>query len=578
MNSAETGDGAFRPGAPVVHIREQQLLETIVRLQRGVLRLLFAFHGRSPDIDRRLKRLGNLVRSGQRSSEFNRLIDEAVNEIVPLAGTHQSNRIGDIIYRLLGRLEPTFGHQEDLRDLRGRAATLEDDGIDDFVRDCAEYLNRVAKGRPSDECAPDGGAKAVIQRLLDSLLVPNPLVPRLDALRQRFGQVSDHNEILEAVDQIAGLMAVVLDRTEGETSPDSPLPPFRDLVLEMVELLPVPDDGQGRTESIRRTLENASSLADLRVALVGIANLVVFIKSQLRSEIQQLAGFLDLVARRLDDIEVHLHVARALHDSSQTDCQSLNSVIEQQVSDIRNGFDDPIDLDALKAQVETRLTRINTSLSTYVAMEDKRYIEAKGTFDALTNEIRELESETQQLRTDLVQQHERAMIDPLTGIPNRLGYETRIESDFARWRRHGGSLSLALVDVDHFKHINDSYGHAAGDKVLATIAARLQEHLRASDHLSRFGGEEFLLILPETTINEAEVVVDKLRHMIEKCRFHFKKVPVPITVSCGVAEFQQHNTIQQVFDRADEAMFLAKRRGRNRCIGERELGGTVANG
>ncbi|MCC6202703.1 MAG: GGDEF domain-containing protein [Gammaproteobacteria bacterium] len=573
----QTKGDALRSGAPVAQVREQQLSEAVVRLQRGLLRLLFAFHGRSPEIDSRLKKLGNLVRSGQqRTNELNQLVDEAINCVVPLASANQSNRVGDTMFRLLGRLEPALVSAEELRELRTRASALDDLAIDDFIRDCAGFLNRI--GETSAKATSAGDAKENFRHLFESLTAPSALAPQLKVLQNRFVQASSQTEILNLVEQLARMLEGAFAQPVVAVADHSMLPAFTDLLLGMLDRMSVPDSARDRAERIRKTLTTASTLVDLRSALSALVDLIEYMKAQLQAEIRQLTGFLEQLVRRLNDIDVHVGIARALHTSSMADSKILNGTIGQHLVEIRLGIDGVTDIAMLKSRIDDRLNQINSSLSAYMAQEDKRFIEAKGALDALTNEIRDLESTTTRLRSDLEVEHERAMLDVLTGIPNRLGYEARIESDYARWHRHGGSLSLAVIDVDNFKQINDSYGHAAGDKVLTTIAIRLQEHLRASDHLSRFGGEEFLLILPETGLRDAEAVVDKLRTMIAKCRFHYKTMPVSITVSCGVAEFQEGDSIQQVFDRADEAMFLAKRRGRNLCLTERECSETAAAG
>ena len=127
------------------------------------------------------------------------------------------------------------------------------------------------------------------------------------------------------------------------------------------------------------------------------------------------------------------------------------------------------------------------------------------------------------------------LIDPLTGILNRSGYDENINKEYVRWKRYESNLSLAVLDLDLFKNINDAYGHAVGDKVLSTVARQLESQIRECDILCRYGGEEFVLVLPETGVTDAVVLLEKLRQYVAECRFHFHDTPVPVTMSCGVA-------------------------------------------
>ena len=155
------------------------------------------------------------------------------------------------------------------------------------------------------------------------------------------------------------------------------------------------------------------------------------------------------------------------------------------------------------------------------------------------------------------------MHDALTGLPNREAYQQRLEQEVQRIKRYGGKLSLMVCDVDLFKRINDSYGHLAGDKVLKIIAKSLQKNLRDSDFIARFGGEEFVVLMPETSTSEAKIVAEKLRTKIEESPFNFKKEPVQITVSFGISEFAKGESADEVFSRADKALYVAKDKGRN---------------
>jgi len=159
-----------------------------------------------------------------------------------------------------------------------------------------------------------------------------------------------------------------------------------------------------------------------------------------------------------------------------------------------------------------------------------------------------------------------AMIDALTGIPNRAAYDDRIEQEHKRWKRFARPVSILAWDIDRFKTINDAYGHKAGDKVLRVIGQHLARHVRDTDFVGRYGGEEFVMLLVGTDSDEARTVAEKIRLEISQLGFHFHDRPVSITASCGITAFQGDDTPDAAFDRADKALYQAKEAGRNCCI------------
>lgn len=165
-----------------------------------------------------------------------------------------------------------------------------------------------------------------------------------------------------------------------------------------------------------------------------------------------------------------------------------------------------------------------------------------------------------------------ALRDPLTGVGNRLALENTLGREIAIALRHQHKLSLLIVDIDHFKRINDDYGHTTGDYVLKNVAAQLQACCRDSDatyHSYRFGGEEFVVLLNHTDLNGAKVAAERIRASIEEITTTCDSQTVKVTTSIGVASLAEGDTTESLFQRADEALYVAKRDGRNRVVATR---------
>ena len=162
---------------------------------------------------------------------------------------------------------------------------------------------------------------------------------------------------------------------------------------------------------------------------------------------------------------------------------------------------------------------------------------------------------------------EMASTDKLTGLLNRHAFTILIDKLLAGYRREPRPMSLIMAAIDHFKEINDRYGHLAGDEVLQSVAKRLQAGLRQSDLAVRWGGEEFLILLRACDLSEAERIAENLRHAIQKETFDVLKHQIPVTISLGVSQFTGEESTAQLVDRADEGLYRAKRGGRNQvCV------------
>lgn len=164
-----------------------------------------------------------------------------------------------------------------------------------------------------------------------------------------------------------------------------------------------------------------------------------------------------------------------------------------------------------------------------------------------------------------------SMTDPLTGILNRRYFLSQSAAELSRVRRYGFPLSVLMLDIDHFKSVNDTYGHSVGDQVIRTIAATCRSTLRLPDILARYGGEEFVITMPQTAEPEASRVAERLRQMLEEAVIEHKEGKLSVTVSIGMAQWiSSDGSIEDTIDRADKALYEAKRSGRNKvCIAPR---------
>jgi diguanylate cyclase (GGDEF)-like protein len=160
--------------------------------------------------------------------------------------------------------------------------------------------------------------------------------------------------------------------------------------------------------------------------------------------------------------------------------------------------------------------------------------------------------------------YEKTLLDALTGLLNRHGLQRALARELSGARRYGRALSCLMFDIDHFKKINDTLGHPTGDLAITQFASALQETMRGSDIVCRYGGEEFLALLPETNLTGAATLAEKVRAAVAAGTFGEEGNNFSVTISVGVAELQGEESGNDMIARADTALYRAKQMGRNR--------------
>lgn len=226
-------------------------------------------------------------------------------------------------------------------------------------------------------------------------------------------------------------------------------------------------------------------------------------------------------------------------------------------------------------------------LSDQIAMA-KDYADIRIVVDQMIDETRRLvksgkrlqtrmkvsSEDLRQLNRELEKSQKEAQTDTLTGLINRRGLEKRFELERIRARQNNDPFSIVMIDIDHFKSVNDRFGHLVGDSLLKGVSKLMKNHLRRNDLAARYGGEEFLLLLPETDIDGARAVGEKIQRTLASKEWKLKETGESmgkITVSMGIAQYQVNEPENDLMQRADDSLYLAKKNGRNRIFTQLDL-------
>ncbi len=405
------------------------------------------------------------------------------------------------------------------------------------------------------------GRIALVSHGIDTQLDTN-----LEQLRKALQEDASTDQLAEHLDRVSSHLKSLDDRSvETQGAQETPGLRLEDLLLELLECLSFPAEYAVRVQSLKQHLIDGIAPESVKGVTHRVIALVSEMRSTLEEEKNELERFLFQLTRRLYELDSMVEGAESQRKSTIASGKALDSKVEAKVSDIEATVNRATDLDQVKVGIQVSLDSIRLHLEQRQHQEEEYHHELELQLKSLNSRLQEMEQESELLHRRLEKEKAQALTDPLTGAPNRLAYEQRILQEFSRWQRYDNPLTLILWDVDHFKSINDGYGHKAGDRALKAIVQVLLDNLRAADFLARIGGEEFVVILPETSVTEAQPVAEKLRIAVELCDFRYQGQSVPVTLSGGIAQFVEGNEIDAVYQRADRALYRAKEAGRNQC-------------
>ncbi|GFM71260.1 hypothetical protein PSCICL_22520 [Pseudomonas cichorii] len=402
-----------------------------------------------------------------------------------------------------------------------------------------------------------------VQAPPQDLLTPTPSVPyeHLPVVQAPVESESEEDET--STDE--------QEADEGDPNyslPHSPEPSYssvaahiEETLLGLLKDLTLSEHHRPQVEDMQLRLKHGLNWYELLPILDDLAVLMLAINNGGQ---QEFGTYLKQLNERLESFQSHLQAASEDHAESQSTARDLNEQLREQVGGLQSSVQDASDLTSLKQVLDNRLEGLLSTMDHYQRKRDNREQEIASRLQGLAARVASMEQEALGFRTHLEEQRQKALIDPLTSLPNRAAWGERLEQEMTQWQQDKNNLLICILDLDHFKRINDGYGHLAGDKVLKIVASVLKKRIRPTDFLARFGGEEFVMLMPATHVSTALTLLDELRAAVELCPFHFKGERVTITVSMGVTALRTGERSDIALKRADQALYRAKENGRNR--------------
>jgi diguanylate cyclase len=529
-------------------------------LLRMLVRTSLASEGQSAELDTLLARLREDIRKGHLDPNGWQHLQERIDRKVSALDDRKSEadrRLRSIFEKLLAGLrghnafQPVKDHLKDLEKRLRKPETFR--GA--FNEWLADFATALQAGIDTDNGLQPGRSsqKGLFDRLFDRSSrenqcedspapapPPGDEAPTIDLEPPCRDETDQRLRIARRVGQLLGQL------------------------LEQIVLEPA---SEARARRLQESLLCSDDWNELREGLSGVAELVIAAVTRSQREFE---AFLRRLDERLDTLKKYFVEQENAQAGRLGASAELDQEIQQELEAFGQKVEASQDFQGLKASVSGHLTSIREAVGRFRTKESEREKYLAEQLSAMHEKLAAMETQAESAKVELREQRQRAMTDVLTQLPNREAWQDRLAVEYQRWRRYRNSLTLAVLDIDLFKRVNDSYGHKAGDRVLQLVAKALQDRLRQTDFIARYGGEEFVMLFPETSAEAAKAVLDGLRGHVQALPFHFRGDPVSVTFSAGVACFETNDEPDEVFDRADRFLYQAKKAGRDQvCIGTR---------
>ncbi len=546
--------------------QEKSFEDHVDLLQRLLVRVSLAADGLNEDLDNELSSLRDQLRKGSPSkTELASRLGKVETAVLALdeQKSERTEKLLDALESLVEQLLELELERKQKKQLKqlSREIKGKKNGLRDYPNLLMQYahLQEGALKHQFDMMGQDNKS-GILQRFFGSKHAPNS---DLAGDSETLSSQTSEDTNVSLPDSDATNLDIAPDSVEGEFMPGfSAISGHVSSALSnLITQLSIPPTAEPTAEKIQSTISGGLNWYELGPTIDDVANLVISAVGKGQKDFELFLQNLDV---RLAKLQEYLAESQA----QQLDWRGSSSDLDRQVRDQVNSISQEVleanDIDHLKVSVTSHIETIIASMDDFVATEDTRIEEMNKQMEAMQNRLVTMETEAGEIRARLKVERAKALTDVLTSLANREAYEERFLMEFERWKRYRQPAAIVVADIDLFKRVNDDYGHLAGDKVIQIIAKELSNRIRKTDFVARYGGEEFVIIMPETTLEDAIPVMEKTREMISRLPFHFRDERVQITMSFGIAPFQDKYTSDGIFELADKALYKAKENGRNR--------------
>lgn len=444
-----------------------------------------------------------------------------------------------------------------LQNIQNNSRNKKDEALENNLEDLSRILSQLEDGATANSSTAvaedDLNIHDVVLRLIQQLQPDHEFKTRLEEFKSSIHAMDNDQCLVE----LANLINQFVSHDAGDKTT------VQEVLTTLIEKITFTHGHSKRLSEISEKLDSHFETENWHAYLDEIIREIRVIVRGINDEKVELEGLIVDVTRQLNEISGVLTDEHSANAEGRKETLNLQSIMNENVGNIQSKVETVSDIDELKSSINSNLGSIKQGVEDFVAKDDERFHVSEQRNNRLQLQIKQMEKESEQLKEKLSENRQQLMFDTLTGARSRLSYEEILDQEFSRWSRYQDVFSFALLDIDHFKSVNDQFGHIAGDKALQIVAKMMTKNIRETDFLFRVGGEEFVLLLPKTRLESAAPLVEKIRASVGATSFHFKDKDVDITLSAGLTAIRDKDTAETIYERADKALYEAKDSGRN---------------
>ena len=517
-----------------LEVKENQWRDSEKNLRALITHLTNAADTSSLKLNEQLSVLRDAINKGIAANKLKKAIDEVADSILGLEAIREKKKgeSSNHIIELIGKIKPAGKIESKLSKLSVKISkTSTNKEISPFINDLAKLL---VHGLSLAEEKKDKG-------FLSSLMGKKE---------------KEDNEPEIKVEQ---------SEVEGKIESDLNLDNAVKSLISLLENMALPGDLQVEANLIKRKLSQSVDEKIFLGSLEQTVGITADVLDRVNKEKQEIEDFLKQLTGRLNELDKDIRETARIRELTHLHGKEMTDVMKVEMTTIEDGINNIKNMDELKTSIQSRVINLRNHVDNFLIKENEKDKQASSIIEQLKKQVKVMEDEAEELKEQIEKERQQTLRDVLTEIPNRLAYDERLNLELANFRRKQDPFTLVVWDIDLFKKVNDTYGHAAGDQVLKLVASILKKNMRETDFIARYGGEEFVSILPGTDIKGAQLITDKLREIVKSSKFHFRDEAVNVTVSSGFAEVKNNEDSETLFIRADKALYKAKENGRDNC-------------
>ncbi|MFD2168405.1 diguanylate cyclase [Thalassotalea euphylliae] len=409
------------------------------------------------------------------------------------------------------------------------------------------------------------GIPAQARRTLRELLTNN--TESKDALVQYLPKLSEllsiYAEVIAAKDDI-NVQTRSADKKSGSADTGADITPYIKKITVILSSLKLSEKQQAKLDRVK--LKIGTETSETNALLEVILEVFQIVMVDMEYERKSAKHFLTSLSEALAKVQFSVKNTISETDAHRTKTNKINQELSAKLSDVAHMVETSETLSGSTDLLGEKFEQIADKIEEKNATEEKYFIELRAQLQAMQERVATLENQCQQFEKRIEEQQKKSLTDGLTKLNNRAAFDEYFAKQMVRYHHKAFELAIAVIDVDDFKQINDTYGHTAGDKTLQVIASMLSKKIGGDTFIARYGGEEFVIVFNHLSKDKVMELLNSARTYISKLPFKFKNNKVNITTSIGVTNIRDDDNIHTAFERADSALYDAKRQGKNQVI------------